>query len=99
MEEDIYKVGKDGTVNKSRREQTFKQDITKQLSEASTFYKPPVPEYMRFGEYFFTVLQMIVVLVFGLCTKYPLGVSPDSPTTGDGYDATKDVVQKLYPFF
>ena len=23
MQEDIYKVGKDGTVNKSRREQTF----------------------------------------------------------------------------
>jgi hypothetical protein len=29
MEDDIYKVGKDGTVNKSRREQRFKQDITK----------------------------------------------------------------------
>jgi hypothetical protein len=56
MKDDIYKVGKDGTINKSRREQTFKQDITKQLSEASTFYKPPAPEYMKIGEYMFTAV-------------------------------------------
>jgi len=56
MQEDIYKVGKDGTINKSRREQTFKQDITKQLSEASTFHKPPDPEYMKVGEYMFTAV-------------------------------------------
>jgi len=28
-----------------------------------------------------------------------MGVTPDSPATADGYDATKDVVQNLYPFF
>jgi ammonium transporter Rh len=28
-----------------------------------------------------------------------LGVTPDSPATAEGFDATKDVVQNLYPFF
>lgn len=99
MQDDIYKVGKDGMVNKSRREQSFKQDITKQLSAASTFYKPPAPEYMKIGEYMFTVVQLVVVLIYALCTKYDAGVSPDSPATKEGYDPTKDLVQKLYPLF
>ena len=60
---------------------------------------PDAPEYMPFGEHFFTVLQGLVILVYGLTTIYPEGVRPNSAETLDNYDPTKDVVQKLYPFF
>jgi len=57
MQEDIYKVGKDGTINKSRRQQSFKQDITKQQSETSTLYPTPEePKRMEVGEYMFTAV-------------------------------------------
>ena len=57
LQDDIYKTGKDGIVNKGRREQTFNKDITKQLSEASTLkVTNPAPVYMEKGEYLFTVL-------------------------------------------
>ena len=42
----------------------------------STFYKPPVPVYMPIGEYMFTVVELILILLYALFAKYGDGVNP-----------------------
>ena len=38
---------------------------------------------MEVGEYLFTGAQLICVLVYAICAKYNVGVSPDTPESGE----------------
>jgi hypothetical protein len=55
-------------------------------------FKPDEPAYMPFGEYFFTISFMVVILVFALTTEYKIGVSPDTTDVDDGYSKYKDMI-------
>ena len=52
---------------------------------------------MEVGEYLFTAAQLICVLVYAICAKYNIGISPDTPASKDG--TVQNLVQQLYPFF
>ena len=59
---------------------------------------------MPYGEYLFMVAQLVVILIFGLCTELGDGVHPSSRNTeagdiGDVYSKNQNVIQKLYPIF
>ena len=90
-------------VSKSRRSKGIQRDITEKTDQIQIF-KPPEPEYMAYGEYLFMVAQLIVILIFGLCTELGDGVHPKSRNTENGtpgevYSQNQNTIQRLYPVF
>jgi len=46
------------------------------------------------------VSQLIVILIFGLCTEFGEGVHPrERDVTNGDFSKNRDIVQKLYPVF
>jgi hypothetical protein len=71
-------------VSKSRRSKGVARDLTEDIEKGIQIFKPPEPDYMPYGEYLFMTAQLIVILIFALCTELGDGVHPKSRNTEQG---------------
>ena len=67
------------------------------LTEKVKLFKPNPPVYYgRFGELMFVLVEVVTILLFGLCVKYGKYAKPSSELSEM---EARDHVQGLYAFF
>ena len=88
------KAIQDSIVNKSRRTKDETEDLDFQhMKDEIRIIKPPLPQYMLYGEWMFLIAQGIVILIYAFCCEYGPGVNAMSESAADGkYDPDSNTV-------